>query len=59
MSWQEEVREIELRRELSKQQGGDESIAKQHAKGRLTIRERIDALVEKGSFEEHGEALSH
>ncbi len=55
MSWQEEVREIEQRRELSKQQGGEESIAKQHAKGRLTIRERIDALVEKGSFEEHGE----
>jgi acetyl-CoA carboxylase carboxyltransferase component len=54
MSWQKEAQEIELRRELSKQQGGDEGIAKQHAKGRLSIRERIDQLV-GGSFEEHGE----
>jgi acetyl-CoA carboxylase carboxyltransferase component len=55
MSWHEESREIALRRELSKQQGGEASIAKQHSKGRLTIRERIDTLVAQGSFEEHGE----
>lgn len=55
MSWHKEVHEIELRRELSKHQGGDESIAVHHAKGRLTIRERIDGLVDDGSFEEHGE----
>lgn len=55
MSWHEESREITLRRELSKQQGGEAAIAKQHSKGRLTIRERIDTLVAQGSFEEHGE----
>ena len=55
MSWQREVREIEKRVELSKQQGGKESIENHHAKGRLTIRERIDAMVERNSFEEHGE----
>ena len=44
MSWHKEAKEIEQRRELSKGQGGAESIAKHHAKGRLTIRERIDAL---------------
>ncbi len=55
MSWQKEVQEIEKRRKLSLEQGGDESIAKHHAKGRLTIRERIDALLTPGSFEEHGE----
>lgn len=55
MSWQKEAEEIELRRALSKQQGGQDSIANHHAKGRLTIRERIDALVQPGSFEEHGE----
>lgn len=55
MSWQKEVAEIEQRRQLSKQQGGEVSIAKHHAKGRLTIRERIDALLQSGSFEEHGE----
>ena len=55
MSWHKEASEIELRRKLSKQQGGDESIATHHAKGRLTIRERIDSLVSRNSFEEHGE----
>jgi acetyl-CoA carboxylase carboxyltransferase component len=55
MSWHKDVSEIELRRELAKQQGGQEAIAVQHAKGRLTIRERIAGLVDEGSFQEHGE----
>ncbi|MFT5929177.1 MAG: acetyl-CoA carboxylase carboxyltransferase component, partial [Candidatus Azotimanducaceae bacterium] len=54
MSWQKETQEIELRRALSKEQGGVEGLTKQHAKGRLSIRERIDQLV-GASFEEHGE----
>lgn len=53
--WKKEAHEIEQRRDLSKQQGGEESIAIHHAKGRLTIRERIDALVAPESFVEHGE----
>ncbi|MFD1610056.1 acyl-CoA carboxylase subunit beta [Oceanobacillus luteolus] len=32
--------------------GGDERIAKQHAKGKMTARERIDYLVDEGSFVE-------
>lgn len=55
MSWLKDVHEIQLRRELSRQQGGEEAIAAHHAKGRLTIRERIEGLVDAGSFEEHGE----
>jgi acetyl-CoA carboxylase carboxyltransferase component len=55
MSWHKEAKEIEQRRELSKEQGGADAIARHHAKGRLTIRERIDALVSPNSFEEHGE----
>ena len=55
MSWHKEASEIEIRRRLSKQQGGEESIARHHAKGRLTIRERIDELITDNSFEEHGE----
>ncbi len=55
MSWYKEVQEIEKRVELSKQQGGEESVAIHHAKGRLSIRERIEELVSKDSFEEHGE----
>ncbi len=55
MSWQKDVAEIAQRTALAKQQGGEESIALHHAKGRLTIRERVDRLLDTGSFEEHGE----
>src|SRR5215831_19229826 len=34
--------------------GGPERIARQHAEGRLTVRERIDRLLDPGSFEEYG-----
>ena len=58
MSWENEVKELERRRYLAKQQGGKEGIAKQHAKGRLTIRERIDTLLDPNSFREHGQATA-
>ena len=58
MSWENEVREIERRRHLAQQQGGAEGIAKQHAKGRLTIRERIDGLLDSGTFAEQGKATA-
>lgn len=56
MSWQDEIDELERRRRLSLAMGGEAGIAKQHAQGRLTIRERIDALLDPGSFREHGRA---
>lgn len=58
MSWEKEVTELERRRHLAKQQGGPEGIARQHAKGRLTVRERIDELLDPGSFSEHGKATA-
>ncbi len=58
MSWEREVREIERRRHLARQQGGKAGIARQHAKGRLTVRERIEALLDPGSFEEQGRATA-
>ncbi len=58
MSWEKEVTELERRRHLAKQQGGPEGVARQHAKGRLTIRERIDELLDPGSFSEHGKATA-
>ena len=33
---------------LAQQQGGEAGIAKQHARGRMTIRERIDVLLDEG-----------
>lgn len=54
MSWEADVKNIQRRREAALKQGGETSIARQHAKGRLTIRERIDALIDKDSFDEIG-----
>ena len=51
MSWKKEVKEISLRKKLALQQGGKEAIEIQHAKGRLTLRERIDLLLDKNSFD--------
>ena len=55
MSWKEEVDGIAKRRALAAEHGGAEAVAKFHAKGRFAARERIDALVDSGSFREHGQ----
>ena len=54
MSWEEEVREIERRRALAKEMGGEEALKRQRAKGRLNVRERVDVLLDDASFREHG-----
>ena len=54
MSWSDEVEELARRRERARELGGEERVARQHAAGRLTIRERIDALVDPASFLELG-----
>ena len=54
MSWQPEIDEIKKVSALATQQGGKKNIARQHAKGRLTIRERISSLLDKGTFQEIG-----
>jgi acetyl-CoA carboxylase carboxyltransferase component len=54
MSWEKEVEQLRRRREAAAEMGGAEAIAKQHDRGRLTVRERVDALVDKGSFRERG-----
>ena len=53
MSWQDHVDKLRRRRDLARAQGGAEGIAKQHAGGKLTVRERIDRLLDAGSFREH------
>ncbi len=54
VSWKEEVEAIEARRRAAAELGGAENVAKQHAAGRLTVRERIDVLLDPGSFREQG-----
>src|SRR5918911_5356199 len=54
MSWEPELEELRGREELAKRMGGEERVARQHASGRLTVRERIDRLFDPGSFHETG-----
>jgi methylmalonyl-CoA decarboxylase alpha subunit len=46
------VNEVYERKEKIKRMGGDERIDKQHSAGKLTARERIEILLDKGSFNE-------
>lgn len=52
MNWQKELDDLGLKRELARRMGGAEGIARQRGQGRLTVRERVDLLVDPGSFEE-------
>jgi acetyl-CoA carboxylase carboxyltransferase component len=54
MSWEPEIEELKRRRELARQMGGAENVARQHKAGRLTVRERIERLLDAGSFHETG-----
>ena len=48
------VEELNERRAQARLGGGEEKIAKQHAAGKLTARERLDLLVDEGTFVELG-----
>ncbi|HEY1777105.1 MAG TPA: carboxyl transferase domain-containing protein [Solirubrobacteraceae bacterium] len=54
MSWEPELEELRRRQALAARLGGEERVARQHASGRLTVRERIDALLDPGSWRETG-----
>ena len=53
------VRELEQRREAARLGGGERRIAAQHAKGKLTARERLELLLDPGSFEEFDMFVEH
>jgi acetyl-CoA carboxylase carboxyltransferase component len=52
--WGPEIGELALRRAQAEALGGEAAVAKHHAQGRLTIRERIAGLVDAGSLQEVG-----
>ena len=59
MAWEKQLQELARRRELSKKMGGAEKIKRQHDAGKLTVRERIDGLVDPDSFREVGALVGH
>ena len=54
MSWKSEIDELNRRKEFAYGHGGEEAVRRQHEAGRLTARERIELLIDKGSWNEFG-----
>src|SRR6185312_11711560 len=53
------LRQLEEKREAARLGGGKKRIDQQHAKGKLTARERLDVLFDPGSFEEWDMFVEH
>lgn len=49
----ENIKKLLAKREQARLGGGEKAIEKQHARGKYTARERIDMLLDEGSFEEY------
>jgi len=54
MTWEPELDELQHRLHLAAQMGGADNVARQHATGRLTVRERLETFLDDGSFREVG-----
>jgi methylmalonyl-CoA decarboxylase subunit alpha len=59
MSFTDKIKELLDKRELAKLGGGQKRIDAQHKRGKLTARERIDLLLDEGSFEEFDMFVTH
>ncbi len=59
MSMKDLTEDLKARRQRALGMGGPEAIAKQHADGKLTVRERVDRLFDPGSFNEIGILATH
>ena len=55
----EKIKELVAKREQARLGGGEKAIEKQHARGKYTARERIEMLVDEGSFEEYDMFKKH
>jgi propionyl-CoA carboxylase beta chain len=56
---QDILRQLEAKRAAARAGGGAKRIAAQHGKGKLTARERLDVLLDPGSFEEWDMFVEH
>jgi acetyl-CoA carboxylase carboxyltransferase component len=54
MSWEKEVEELRRREALAQKMGGADKVKRQHDGGKLTVRERVERLLDKDSFHEIG-----
>src|SRR5881275_3177550 len=54
MNWKPELDELARREAYAREMRGVDKVKRQHDQGRLTVRERIDGLIDRGSFHEIG-----
>ena len=54
MGWEKSIEELRAREARALEMGGEEKVARQKARGKLTVRERIDRLLDDDSFREVG-----
>ena len=54
MNWKPELDDLARREAFAREMGGVDKVKRQRDQGRLTVRERIDRLVDGGSFHEVG-----
>src|ERR671932_594978 len=54
MAWEPELEELRRREALAAAMGGEESVARQTQRGKLTVRRRIELLLDEGSWRETG-----
>jgi propionyl-CoA carboxylase beta chain len=52
--WDDEIAELRRRQAFAAEMGGADRVARQRSRGKMTVRERIDALLDPGSFREWG-----
>lgn len=56
---EDKIKSLQDKIALAKQGGGEKRIAKHHSKNKLTARERVEYLLDEGSFEEMGMLVTH
>ncbi len=56
---EDSLRELRRRYDAARRGGGEERVRKQHAEGKLTARERVDLLLDPGSFQELDALVVH
>ncbi len=59
MSMQDKIKELMEMRQQARMGGGEKRIESQHKKGKFTARERIELLLDEGSFEEFDMFVTH
>ncbi|MBZ4688589.1 MAG: methylmalonyl-CoA decarboxylase subunit alpha, partial [Clostridia bacterium] len=56
---EEKIKDLRERNKKIEEGGGEKKIEKQHAKGKMTARERIAAFLDEGSFTEIDKYVTH